>query len=173
MQTPKHLKGTLFPATIALLLFAGSSQAALTLVGTCDPAIPPSANVADQSATFGSASDPSITAANVLDLATFRIAVATAFTNGNGGVIDFEGGSDILTSSGTVFTTSSFGGRTLSFTNTTGDLTIGAAGSGRIALSGSNALGNQRDLNFNSFSLTGGNPGDRLTHFGMTILQRS
>jgi|GEM_PF-3502619 len=50
MQTPKHLKGTLFPATIALLLFAGSSHAALTLVGTYDPGS--DSNDADQSATF-------------------------------------------------------------------------------------------------------------------------
>jgi len=171
---PKTFKSGL--ATVsALLLFAGSSQAALTLVDTYDPAS--DLNDVDQSATFGSGSVAGITAANVLDLATFQTAVSTAFTNGNGGVIDFEGGSDSLTGGANeVFTTSAFGGRTLSFTDT-GDagrtLSIGGAGSNRLPISGGNALSGQYDLNFGSFSLTGGNPADRLTHFGMTILQRN
>ena len=168
---PKTFKSGLAIAS-ALLLIAGSSQAALTLVGTYDPAIPPSANVADQSATFGSGTG-SITSANVLTLGTFQGLVSTAFTNGNGGVIDFEHVDDSLTSGGTVFTTSPFGGRTLSFATDAGALSIGPAGSGRLPISGSNTIGGQRDINFGSFSLTGGNSGDRLTHFGMTILQRS
>ena len=166
---PKTFKAGLATAS-ALLLFAGSSQAALTLVGTYDPT--GDANDADRSATFLSGSVPGITAANVLDLATFQTAVSTAFTNGNCGVIDFEGGSDSITS-GDTFTTSSFGGRTLSFTNATNDLSIVGGSGGRVPISGSNVIGGNRDLNFSSFLLTGGDPGDRLTHFGMTILQRN
>jgi len=143
MQTPKHLNGTLFPAAIALLLFAGSSHAALTLVGTYDPT--GDANVADQSATFGSGTG-SITSANVLTLGTFQGLVSTAFTNGNGGVIDFEGVGDSLTS-GDTFTTSSFGGRTLSFTNTTGNsLVLFAGGSGRTPISGGLVLGGEQSI---------------------------
>jgi len=167
---PKTFKSGLATAS-ALLLFAGSSHAALTLVGSYDPT--GDANDVDRSATFLSGSVPGITSANVLNLATFQGLVSTAFTNGNGGVIDFEGGSDSLTSGGTVFTTSSFGGRTLSFATDEGALSIGGAGSGRVATSGSSTIGGQIDINFTSFSLTGGNPADRLTHFGMTILQRS
>jgi len=173
---PKTIKSGLATAS-ALLLFAGSSHAALTLVGSYDPAIPPSANVADQSATFGSGTG-SITSANVLTLATFQGLVSTAFTNGNGGVIDFEGAGDSI-GAGDVFTTSAFGGRTLSFTDTADagrNLTINdfSGGSGsRLPISGINALGNQQSINFNSFSLTGGDPADRLTHFGMTVLQRN
>jgi len=175
---PKTFKSGL--ATVsALLLFAGSSHAALTLVGTYDPGS--DANDADRSATFGSGSVAGITAANVLDLATFQGLVSTAFTNGNGGVIDFEHVDDSLTvtNSSTTFATSSFGGRTLSFDNTTNtssnQMTFGAASttSHRIAISGDNVTGGVISPNFESFSLTGGNSGDRLTHFGITILQRN
>jgi len=175
---PKTFKSGL--ATVsALLLFAGSSHAALTLVGTYDPGS--DANDADRSATFGSGSVAGITSANVLTLGTFQGLVSTAFTNGNGGVIDFEGVGDSLTvtNSSTTFATSSFGGRTLSFDNTTNtssnQMTFGAANtaSHRIAISGDNVTGGVQNLNFESFSLTGGDPGDLLTHFGMTVLQRN
>jgi len=166
---PKIYKSGLASVS-ALLLCAGSSHAALSSVGTYDPT--GDDNDADQSAEFGSGSNGSITSANVLDLATFQGLVSTAFTNGNGGVIDFEGASDSITS-GDTFTTNTFGGRTLSFTNTTGNLSIVGGSGGRLPISGSSVIGGQIDLNFNSFSLTGGDPADRLTHFGMTVLQRN
>lgn len=114
--------------------WAMPASGALVLTGTYDPT--GDANDVDASFTFASGTGGG-SAANIIDLATFKSAVALAFANGTGGVMGADGPSDTLTSN--TATSSTFGaGYSVSFVNSTGNLSIGAgdAGNQRIPTSG-------------------------------------
>ena len=166
---------------LALTLHA---QAAFTTVGTYDPAA--DANDVDQSATFVSGTGGA-SALNVLDLATFKGLVNTAFGANLGGVIDFESGNLENTSGGT----DDDGGRNIrSFYGTSGLKTliissnddnddydyVGATSNGRVPTSGTTSLGKDMgnsDWNFVIGPITGGLPGEGVVAFGFTLLDRT
>jgi len=165
-------------AAIGTVTFASTvipSSAAITLSGVYDPGS--DANGVDASAAFGSGTG-SVTAANRMDLATFKPLVASAFANGTGGVLSFDSPTDTINNS-TSFTSSPFSGFTTTFTFETGNTTIFngtlPGGGNRVPTSGSNAIqrGSTDDFHFNSFSVNGAGPGVGLTHFGATLIHRT
>jgi len=166
-----------FASVIGFISFASTitpSDAAITLSGVYDPGS--DANDVDASAAFASGTG-GITAANTLDLATFKPLVANAFTAGTGGVLSFDSPSDTIDSS-TAFTSGSFSGFTTTFTFSSGNTTIYTGtlpGPGnRVPTSGSSAIqrGSSDDFNFNNFTVNGAGAGIGLTHFGATLIHR-
>lgn len=156
--------------TVFLFVFGSSAHAAIQLSGVYDPT--GDNNDVDQSGTFASGTGGG-SAANVLDLATFKSLVANAFTAGTGGVLSFDGASDTLDST-TAFTSSSFGnGVTVTFNTSSASSGITATTSGgRVPTSGTHALSRSSspDFDFNSIVVNGGTYG--ITHFGATLIHR-
>jgi len=168
----------LFASVIGSVAFTSTiipASAAITLSGVYDPGS--DANDVDASAAFASGTG-SITAANRMDLATFKPLVASAFTAGTGGVLSFDTVGDTVNSP-TSFTSSSFSGFTTTFTFSTGNTSIFSgsvpAPGGRVPTSGGGALqrGANDDFNFNGFTVNGAGPGIGLTHFGATLIHRT
>lgn len=111
-------------------------------------------------------------------MATFKSLVATAFTNGTGGVLNLDSVGDSM-SDNTVITNNFGGGPySLSFVNTTGTLSVGSSiTAGRLPTSGGTnggrfAKADNGNLFFDTITLTGGAPGEGLTHFGLTLIHR-
>jgi hypothetical protein len=151
---------------------------------------PLSTNDVDQSATFGAATGIA-TASNVIDLATFRAALAGNYASDLGGCIDFEvrndsdgnpvGSLDSPTAiSGRYGASANLpsGHKLLTISSGSGTWRFpGLTTSGRIPTSGVNSLGKDStdvfDFEILIDSITNGAPNEHVRYFGFTVLERS
>lgn len=134
--------------------------------------------------------DPTGGANNAVDsnapgsnVATFTSNVATAFTNGTGGVINFDG-SGTLAQNDILRASFAGGAKTVDFVNindaeaigqnfsTTRTATSGSANS-HLSASGATGPSDRMDFKFTVNNLVGGAINERVTRVGVTVLSRS
>lgn len=157
------------------------ASAAFVVSGVYDPA--GDANDVDASFTFASGTGGT-SAANIVDLATFKSAVALAFADGTGGVMGFDDTAGSMTAN--TVTSNSFGaGYTVSFVDAVGSMSRGfgdatdnrrptsGAVAGDTTSGGRLAKGTTDDVHFDTITLTGGTAGQGVTHFGLTVMHRT
>lgn len=168
-------KGAAGAAVVATVcgLWASTGRAATSFgtVGTYGPGTNAVDSVAD--ATAGGSP---VTAGDAYN--GFRAAVASAFTAGNGGVIDFEGpaGNDFTTA---FTTTYAAGAKSLAVTAAPG-FRIASGPSTSTQISGNSAISGATSgsadvaaYGFTFGPVTGGSPGEAVTRVGFTLLSRT
>lgn len=183
-----------YPLILCLLSLIGSSalllRADVALVGTYDENTTQS-NSVNVNAAFASGTGAA-TSANVLTAATFKTNVESAFTNGFGGVLNFDSLFNIDDQVPTTGITSPFGGTfdsgnkslAISLSLSSGDNVFRQMNlSNRTPISAGNgstpggALNTQDEtpgaLAISFGSITGGDPGEVVTEAGFTFLSRT
>ena len=186
-QSPVAWMGGLIAAA-GLLAGAPPASASFITVGTIDPA--GDSNDVDQSAAYVSSTGAG-SAANVVNLGVFRTAVAAAFAENRGGVIDFEvrndaGGTPIGSLDAATILSGRYGigasqvsgAKSLQLTSGSGTWNWPAATSnGRVPTSGANALAKSGDdvfqFQIQPGAISNGEAGERVAAFGFTVLERS
>ncbi len=162
-------------------MIASPAHAAFVSVSVYDLAS--DANDVDQEAAFVSATGTG-SAANLLSLSDFRMALTPAFAAGLGGVVDFESGNlenqaGDSDNDGGQFIRTTLGSRGYVFSSNNGGDDFdypGATSGNRTATSGTVTLGKDSgnvDFNFNIGPITGGMPNEAITSFGITVIDRS
>ena len=164
-----------------------SAAASFITTNVIDPA---STNDVDQSATFLSATGIA-TAANVIDLATFRTALTLNYADDLGGAIDFEVRNDANSNPvGSLDSPTQFSGRygasanlpsgykVLNITSGSGTWNFpGPTTNGRTPTSGVNSLGKDStdvfDFQMLIGSIVNGAEHEHVRYFGFTVLERS
>ncbi len=162
---------------VLVLGLSGVAQGVFDTVGVYDPDDAPHHNQVDQSGAYDSHTG-NAGPENVIDLATFQELIGPAFAADAGGVVDgtedgIEGtveGQDIIANFGTSKT------KSVTITNTTGNIgTNPGSGSGnRQPISGDIRFwkNGSNDFVFDIGTVTGGVPGEVVTHFAMTVIDR-
>jgi hypothetical protein len=152
----------------------GTAGASYTTVGVYDPDDEPYHNQVDQSGVYRSHTGDA-GPENVIDLATFQALIGPAFAANAGGVVDIENtngsldGQDIIARFGAGTT------KSLTISNISGLINTGSSvKEGRTPTSGRQRLAKSDTGNF-AFAmdpLTGGQPGEVVTYFAGTMLDR-
>ena len=159
-----------------MLALGGVAQADFDTVGVYDPDDDPHHNQVDQSGVYVSHTG-NAGPENVIDLETFQALIGPAFDADAGGVVDAEiergsrDGSAIIANFGISRA------KSVTFTDTTGNLTHGSGGSSgnRLPTSGDGRFSNAEspeDWVFDISPVTGGAPGEVVTYFAGTLLYR-
>jgi hypothetical protein len=169
------LKKTLLIGTI-LLAQVSVCLGDFDTVGLYDPEDAPHHNQVDQSGTYDSHTG-NAGPENVLTLADFQALVSKAFDTDAGGVVSGEGPDDSLPADDIIVAL--FGlskTKSVAVASTSGNLSLGSGESSgnRLPTSGDHRFAKSGTGNF-SFTLdevTGGEPGERISHFGATLLER-
>ncbi len=166
----------LVSSVLVLGLTIGVAEAAFDTVGVYDPDDDPHHNQVDQSGVYDSHTG-NAGPENVIDLATFQALIGPAFDADAGGVVDAESergsrdGQDIIANFGVSRA------KSVTFADTTGNLTRGSGGSdgNRLPTSGNGRFSKAEsppDWVFDISPVTGGVPGEVVTYFAGTLLYR-
>lgn len=158
---------------IFVLSLSFAARAEFDTVGVYDPTDEPHNNDVDQSGTFVSATGDA-GPDNVIDLETFQVLIEPAFDNDAGGVVNGEtpgtlDGEDIVANYGINQT------KSLIITNNSGHIkSVGVGNLNRLPTSGNSGFGkdDDNDTLFTIGNINGGTPGEFVTHFGLTVLDR-
>ncbi|MBN2181996.1 MAG: discoidin domain-containing protein [Sedimentisphaerales bacterium] len=158
---------------VVVLGLSITARADFDTVGVYDPTDEPHNNDVDQSGTFVSATGVA-GPDNVIDLETFQALIGPAFESDAGGVVNGEApgtlnGEDILAHYGINKV------KTLTITNNSGHIkSVGEGNLNRLPTSGSSGFGkdNDSDTLFTIGNITGGAPGEVVTYFALTVLDR-
>jgi len=159
-----------------MLALGGAAQAEFDTVGVYDPDDDPHHNQVDQSGVYANHTG-NAGPENVIDLETFQALIGPAFDADAGGVVDAESergsrdGSAIIANFGLSKT------KSVTFTDSTGNLAHGSGGSSgnRLPTSGDGRFSNSaspEDWVFDISPVTGGAPGEVITYFAGTLLYR-
>jgi hypothetical protein len=159
-----------------VLSLSALARADFRTVGVYDPDDEPHHNQVDQSGVYDSHTG-SAGPDNVLDLTTFRELIGRAFEADAGGVIDGEGPDDNLGSDDIVIAHfGTHGTKSVSFEHTGGNLNLGDGGAAgnRLPLSGDHRFSKSggADFSFNVGEVSGGGPGEVITFFAGSLIER-
>ena len=156
-----------------VLAISGAAQADFDTTGVYDPDDDPYHNQTDQSGTYESHIGDA-GPGNVIDLATFQALIGPAFNTNAGGVVDCEtgyfDGSELVANYGVGKT------KSLTVTSTSGTIASQSGdGSGQwLPISGSVVFlkSQTADFVFDTGAISNGVPGEVVTHFAGTLLDR-
>ena len=159
-----------------MLALGGVAQADFDTVGVYDPDDDPHHNQVDQSGVYVSHTG-NAGPENVIDLETFQALIGPAFDADAGGVVDAERERGSRDGSAIIANFGISRAKSVTFTDTTGNLTHGSGGSSgnRLPTSGDGRFSNAdspEDWVFDISPVTGGAPGEVVTYFAGTLLYR-
>ena len=159
-----------------MLALGGVAQADFDTVGVYDPDDDPHHKQVDQSGVYVSHTG-SAGPENVIDLETFQALIGPAFDADAGGVVDAERARGSRDGSAIIANFGISRAKSVTFTDTTGNLTHGSGGSSgnRLPTSGDGRFSNAdspEDWVFDISPVTGGAPGEVVTYFAGTLLYR-
>ena len=159
-----------------MLALGGVAQADFDTVGVYDPDDDPHHNQVDQSGVYVSHTG-NAGPENVIDLETFQALIGPAFDADAGGVVDAERERGSRDGSAIIANFGISRAKSVTFTDTTGNLTHGSGGSSgnRLPTSGDGRFSNAdspEDWVFDISPVTGGAPGEVVMYFAGTLLYR-
>ena len=159
-----------------VLAIGGMAQAAFDTVGVYDPDDDPHHNQVDQSGVYDSHTG-SAGPENVIDLAALQALIGPVFDADAGGVVDAESASGSMDGQDMIANFGVSRAKSVTFTNTAGSISRGSGGNSgnRLPISGDGrfAKGSATgDFVFDISPVTGGAPGEVITHFAGTLLYR-
>jgi len=161
---------------LVLGLAVGAAEATFDTVGVYDPDDEPHHNQVDQSGTYDSHTG-NAGPENVIDLATFQELIGPAFDADAGGVVDAEVARGSKDDSVIIANFGVSRAKSVTFTDTPGNLGWGDGGSSgnRLPTSGDGRFSKSdapSDWVFDISPVTGGVPGEVVTHFAGTLVYR-
>jgi hypothetical protein len=152
----------------------GMVEASYITVGVYDPDDEPYHNQVDQSGVYSSHTGDA-GPENVIDLATFQALIGPAFTANAGGVVNIENTNGSLDGQDIIAKFGASKAKSLTISNISGLINTGSSvKDGRTPTSGRQRLAKSDTGNF-AFALgplTGGKPGEMVTYFAGTLLDR-
>ena len=152
----------------------GTAEAAFNTVGVYDPDDEPHRNQVGQSGTYSSHTsdaDPE----NVITLASFQALIGPAFKADAGGVVDIEGANGSLDGQDIIAKFGVSKAKSLTIASISGLINTGSSvKDGRTPTSGRGRLAKTDTPNFafDIGAVTGGKPGEVVTYFGGSLLDR-
>jgi len=159
-----------------VLAIGGMAMADFDTVGVYDPDDEPHHNQVDQSGVYDSHTG-NAGPENVIDLAAFQALIGPVFDADAGGVVDAESASGSMNGQDMIANFGVSRTKSVTFTNTAGSISRGSGGGSgnRLPISGNGrfAKGSSTgDFVFDISPVTGGAPGEVITHFAGTLLYR-